>query len=283
MTTKQKMCAVCVYGVMGLVTLPLHAQEVAEDAQQEDKDLAAQAVAVEKMKEGMTFFNGSNYARAVEKWTESFLAYPSGFAMLNIAKAYVELERFDDARVAIDTARGNRGYLALPLDQAGLIDLQTLEQVIKTREIEAQQQKQAEKKAARIKACRDGRGRLSRLGKGGLVAVGVGGLSMLGSIPFNIKAGRQLDALTPPHTEGRDTYDQDVEALESTQRVGKIFLYSGAGVALTGLGLFAFDMTTEEYPHDECQGLLDSSREPDNGSSTTLRLGPGQFSVIVRF
>lgn len=260
--------------------VPLVAQDTREDTTQDEE---ASDVAIEKMREGSTLFNGSDYARAVEKWTESFVAYPSGMAMFNVARAYVELERFDDARVAIDTARGNRGYLALPLDQAGLIDLQRLELLITAREAELAERKRAEIKTQRIKACREGQGRLSRLGKGGLLAFGVGGLSMLGSVPFSLKAGRQLDDLAPPHTEGRDTYDQDVEALKSTQRVGKIFLYSGAGVALTGLGLFAFDMTTEEYPYDDCQSLLDSIGEPESSSSTTLRLGPGQFNVIVRF
>ncbi len=270
---------------MCLVSLmPLRGMAQDTEPVQVTDDMQAQMKALDLMKEGFSYFNSGDYARAIEKWTESHKVYPSGMAQLNVAQAYVELERFDDARLAIDTARGNQGYLALPLDQSGMIKLQTLEQRIDAREAELEQEKQAALKKARIRECREGRGRLSTLGKGGLIAVGVGGLSMLGTVPFAIKARGQLDDLTPPHTQGRDQYERQVEELESTQRLGKIFLYTGAGVALTGLGVFAFDLTNEEYPYDDCKTLLDSlGQEPSNTSGAQLLLAPGQLNVLIRF
>ncbi len=264
-------------------------QALAQDAQEELNEEEARAQeAFTLMKEGFAFFSEKDYGKAIAAWKDSFRVYPTGTVQLNMAKAYAELGEFEQARKALIAARGKSNTtLLVPLSKLELIDLEKFELELRQKEEAYKAQEQARALEAKKKACLAHSSRVATSGRVGLGVAGAGVMSLGVAGVFAAGARRQLSALQPPHTQGEETFNQDVQAFETSQRRTAIALGVGSGLVLIGAGLFAYDMTTIEYDDVSCAEVMEQGEARAMTPTLTTPHAPrvtwGLASVKVRF
>jgi hypothetical protein len=250
----------------------------------EEKVRAAKAFSL--MKEGFGAFESKDYGQAIVKWRESFDAYPTAIVQLNIARAYMELEDFEAAHLALKVARGDtETTLSVPLTQLDRIELEELELEINKREDEAKARQEAKILEDKKKACSAEATRFGPLGKTGVGVGGAGLLSLGGTIFFATRARSELSALQPPHTKGEDAYNSQARAFQTSQKRARITLGIGASLLLVGGGLAAYDFSTVDYASTECDALMKegASTRLHGPRPRTARVVVGPGTVVWRF
>lgn len=267
------------------VCLPLHSS-VAMAQEQEDAALEQARInqALSFMEEGFAHFSEKNYGQAITAWKKSFEVYPTGISQLNIARAYAQLKEFEQARAALKVARGESSVpLELPLNKLERIELEKFELDLTQQERDDQAKQRAKLLEEKQKACRAQATRLASMGRVGLGVAGAGLLSLGGTAFFAARARSQFSALKPPHTQGEEQFNAEVDAFETSQQRAKITLGVGAGLLLLGGGLTAYDLTTLDYEEPECKELMDKPQEDALSFKPDSPMTWGIGFVQVRF
>lgn len=257
---------VCAFIMCGQGVLSPTPQVFAQDRPE------VQTQAMERLKKGIESFDNGNYGAAIVAFRESYAHYPTAIAKFNLAEAYIkqaealsDLEKLELAEQALNVSVSDEPKV--PLDDMRLNRIAELREAIARLRTEFQCTKQVtsyKEELAMWKAKREvcqvdaSPRRFGLSGKVGAGLAGAGAVSLIVSSVYAIKASRQYDALQPPHTEGRARYDEDVEAFQKTQKIGRWTLYGGAGALVIGSTLAVLDAVSVEtvYADSSCEDIM---------------------------
>lgn len=264
-------------------------------AQTPDREEAREEAAFELMAQGFEAFQAEDYARAIGLWKRSHLSYPTGLAQLNIARAYLRLQKPDEAQAALRAARGEGGEalrVALDpeqLEQVEVMERETLpalrEELGQQEEARVRREREEELlRQAELEEARQRQGtRLGQLGYTASAPLLLGSAGLVASGVFAARSRGQLDGLTPPHQQSESDYEAQRATFLETQRRGRLALYTGGALFALGAGLLTWDLLTVEYPADDEGGAAASGTLREVSAPRKLRvgLGPGALEVGV--
>lgn len=258
-----KMVFVFAAVVVGIgVTSGAAAQERAA-GEAADEQAEAESVAQRLFERGYRAYSDKSYAEALGLWRKAYEYVPEAVFLYNSANAASKLGNLDEA---IGLARRAARQEERPLSD---------ELVRKNDALIAKLEDRIERREER-RAMEEAKG-LDWRGWSGVGAVGAG--TALAAVALG-HYGREASALNAELTDApnRDVYKRRRDQMEKNQRVGRVFLFSGATLAAAGAGFLMWDLL--DRPQDRklsfgigaaCMGASCIGAESRLGASVGIR------------
>lgn len=201
--------------------------KVGEESSREDVSDRDQERAQQLFERGYGAYSTEKYGRALAMWRKAYEFVPAAVFLFNAAKAGEQLGNLEQA-LALAKRAGKQEKRPLPEKLAKKNE--TLIRDLKAR-LAFERKRREALRARKL----DWRGWSGVAGlAGGTLAVG------LATAVFGNQAGKINQNLG--NAGSREAYQERRTRMESKQTVGRVLLYSGAGVAAVGGGLLVWDL-----------------------------------------
>lgn len=204
-------------------------KEVREDVKVEKKGEVGKEdrqKAQKLFKEGYEAYQRQEYSTAVSLWRKAYEYVPEAVFLFNAARAAEKLGNLETARKLAEQAKEHKERGLSAADTAK--NEQLLQRVRAKKEYRKEKQEWSEAK------------KLDWRGVSGLVAVGVGAGAMVTAGFVGRRAQEINNDLADART--RPEYRNLTDDFQAQQNLGRGLLYSGIGVAATGIGFAIWDL-----------------------------------------
>lgn len=212
-----------------LVSFPLagYAQEASPEV---NVNADQTHIAKAGFEEGAKAYLEGRYQDAIVTWSNAYEVWPAAIIPYNQSLAAAKLGNFKQALIYAQAAR-KPGELPLDANYSAKLEgnISAWQGLVK-----------AERIAGQIKARKPAEIALDWRGYTGIGAMVVGSGLIVGALLMGASASSDIDALGGLQTKAE--HDAAVDDIESTQTTAQVLLFSGIGIAATGVGLLVWDL-----------------------------------------
>lgn len=204
------------------------------------------ARAQQHFEDGAALYTQGDYSKAIVEFLKGHAIAPNAMFLYNISLSYLKLENVPDA---LDAAEEAKTFEGMPAKVSLRNDarIASFRSVLSANDVAEEIAQAAEASVEEPMAERpvDDEGGIGGLGWTG-VGLGVVGTGLVvGALLVNLGVSSDIDALEAEAAGGDpDRFDTLKNDIESGQSTGKVLLYSGAGLAATGIILLFVDLAT---------------------------------------
>lgn len=243
--------------LMGSTALAVDDDELSEDAiDEEDLERAQDA-----FNQGAAYYYEEEFGRAMVEFRRANELHPHPIFQHNIALSNRQLGRIERTLEAAENAAAMDEKLPAPADATNSALIVGITTVLTTQEKAdhlAAQVQDAEVEEPDVVADEpSGWGGSGWAGVGAL-SVGLGALT--GAFVLDRRVVSGMDSLENDTWDSMAEFNEERDSLQSQQSMGKIFLFSGAGLAALGGGLIVWELMSG--PGDNAMALSPSIHRP---------------------
>ncbi len=209
---------------------------------------------------GAEWYTTGEYSKAIVEFLKGYNVVPNAMFLYNISLSYAKLGNSDDALMYAERAQNEVG---MPDDVASRNSGRISALRVRLSGLDVAKNVSDLSNVVDVAPTQPAESGFGWMGMTG-VAVGVAGLGLIGgSALIGMGVSDDITALEDEANGGDQARFDDLKAsIESDQSLGKVLLFSGAGLAALGVTLVVVDLMNDEEPTQTSLRLV-----PTNGGA----------------